>query len=121
MGAAKELLHDYLDHFRPRVPPAERHWLFVNIQGQQVHDSALRDGITKALKRELGIDMTPHQFRHLAAAIALDAHPGGLGLVRDLLGHKSIKTTTNFYAGMRTREAAKEFDRLLSQSPVQTS
>ena len=121
MGAAKELLHDYLDHFRPRVPPTERQWLFVNIKGEQVRDTALRDGITKALKRELGIAMTPHQFRHFAAAVALDAHPGGLGLVRDLLGHKSIKTTSHFYAGMRTREAAKEFDRLLSQSPVQTS
>jgi integrase len=60
--------------------------------------------------------MTVHQFRHLCAAIALDAHPGNLGLVRDLLGHKNIKTTANFYAGMRTREAAREYDRILERS-----
>jgi integrase len=115
-GASKELLHEYLDHFRPRIPAHERQWLFVNTKGEKVREEALRDGITKAIKRELGIDMTPHQFRHLAAAIALDAYPGRIGLVRDLLGHRNLKTTTNFYAGMRSREAAREYDRLLSRS-----
>ena len=60
--------------------------------------------------------MTPHQFRHVAAAVALDVHPGAIALVRDLLGHRNIKTTANFYAGMRTREAACEFDRILERS-----
>ena len=41
--------------------------------------------------------------------------PGALGLVSDLLGHRNIKTTANFYAGMRTREAAREFDRILER------
>jgi integrase len=117
-GATKELLHEYLDHYRPRIPVQEGQWLFLNFKGEKVREEALRDGITKAIKRELGIDMTPHQFRHLAAAIALDAHPGGIGLVRDLLGHRNLKTTSNFYAGMRSREAAREYDRLLSRSAV---
>ena len=60
------------------------------------------------------VRITPHQFRHLAAAIALDARPDGIGLVKDLLGHKNVKTTVAFYSGMRTREAAREYDKILA-------
>ena len=51
--------------------------------------------------------MTPHQFRHLAAKIILDNNPGAFELVRQLLGHKNLKTTTNFYAGIDTRRAGR--------------
>jgi integrase len=57
--------------------------------------------------RHLGVKLTPHQFRHLAAKIALDANPGAYELVRQLLGHKILKTTTNFYAGIDTRRAGR--------------
>jgi integrase len=110
------LLREYLDRFRSYAAVKDRAWLFARLDGTMVPDSALRDGIAKAVARELGIAMTPHQFRHVAAAVALDAHPGALGLVRDLLGHRNIKTTSNFYAGMRTREAALEFDRIIERS-----
>jgi len=114
-GPARDLLHEYLDRYRSYTKPGERPWLFVRMDGTRVPDSALRDGITKALARELGVKMTPHMFRHLVAAMALDARPGALGMVRDLLGHRNIKTTANFYAGMRTREAAREWDRILER------
>ena len=112
----RELLHEYLDRYRSYATVKDREWLFLRMDGSRAPDSALRDGITKAVARELGIAMTPHQFRHVAAEVALDIHPGALGLVRDLLGHRNIKTTSNFYAGMRTREAAREFDRILERS-----
>jgi integrase len=115
-GRTRDLLHEYLDRYRSYTKAGDRPWLFVHMDGTRVPDSALRDGITKAVARELGIKMTPHMFRHLAAAIALDARPGALGLVRDLLGHRNIKTTSSFYAGMRTREAAREYDRILERS-----
>ena len=57
--------------------------------------------------RDLGVKLTPHQFRHLAAKIILDEHPGAYELVRQLLGHKNPKTTTNFYAGIDTRRAGR--------------
>jgi integrase len=51
--------------------------------------------------------MTPHQFRHLAAKVHLDSHPGSYEVVRQLLGHKSLRTTTSFYAGPDTRRAGR--------------
>jgi len=63
--------------------------------------------------------ITPHRFRHLAAKIVLDTHPGALCMVKELLGHKSFKTTANAYAGLRTREAAREYDKLvIAHRPV---
>jgi len=114
LGEAKALLHEYLDRFRIYAGAEESPWLFVQRGGAPVSDATLRDRINKAIKRELNIKMTPHQFRHLAASIVLDAHPGALGLVRDLLGHRSLKSTTNFYAGMRTLQAGREFDKILA-------
>jgi integrase len=51
--------------------------------------------------------MTPHQFRHLAAKIVLDANPGAIEVVRQLLGHQNTKTTTNSYAGINTLRAGR--------------
>jgi len=115
-GRSRDLLHNYLDYLRRHVSEQDIPWLFVRIDGTRVPDSALRDGITKAVRRELGVRLTPHQYRHLAAMIALDARPGAIGLVKDLLGHRNIKTTINFYAGMRTREAAREYDKILADA-----
>jgi hypothetical protein len=36
-------------------------------------------------------EFTPHQFRHLAAKIVLDANAGAYELVRQLLGHKNLQ------------------------------
>jgi integrase len=54
-----------------------------------------------------GVKLTPHEFRHLAAKIILDANPDAYELVRQLLGHKNMRTTTNFYAGIDTRRAGR--------------
>jgi integrase len=52
------------------------------------------------------VKQTPHQFRHLAAKMILDEHPGAHELVRQM-GHKNAKTATNFYAGIDTRRAGR--------------
>jgi hypothetical protein len=61
----------------------------------------------KVLQRRLPLPVNPHLFRHLAAKIYLDAHPGQCERVRQLLGPKSMITTTRFYAGFETKAAAK--------------
>ena len=49
-----ELLREYLDRFRSYATVTDREWLFLRLDGSRVPDSALRDGITKAVARELG-------------------------------------------------------------------
>jgi CheY-like chemotaxis protein len=42
----------------------------------------------------------PHLFQHIAALGYLNRHPGAYGLMRLVLGHRSVETTTKFYCGL---------------------
>ena len=64
------------------------------------------------LSRDAGIDITPHQFRHAAAAIILKHDPGNYELVRRVLGHKRLQTTIQAYVGLESLEAARYFGRI---------
>lgn len=81
--------------------------VFVSRLGKPRTQGAITTAIEKTVLRWTGVKLTPHQFRHLAAKINLDASPGAYELVRQLLGHKNMKTTTNFYAGIDTRRAGR--------------
>jgi integrase len=77
--------------------------VFMTSAGRARTQAAITVAIQKSVLRYAGVKLTPHQFRHLAAKIILDNNPGAFELVRQLLGHKNPKTTTNFYAGIDTR------------------
>jgi integrase len=57
--------------------------------------------------------MHPHLFRHVAAKLFLDAQPGAYEVVRRVLGHRSIETTTGFYTGLETAASVRHFDRTI--------
>ena len=79
-----------------RLPVSRRAW---RAQGLKT----LGGQITKLIEREIGLAITPHQFRHAAAALILRTDPGNYELVRRVLGHKSLATTTSFYIGLEFR------------------
>ena len=89
--------------------------LFVSRKGKPRSLATLRVSIQRAVLRHVGVKMTPHQFRHLAAQIHLDSHQGSYEVVRQLLGHKELKTTTRFYAGPNTRRAGRAHAELISK------
>ena len=106
---------------------ADRLWVYRNeivpaVIGQRPQavgkpriSETIKITIVKTVRKHLGAKLTPHQFRHLAAKIVLDANPGAYELVRQLLGHKNLKTTTNFYAGVDTRRAGRAHAELVMQ------
>jgi integrase len=114
-AALAEQLWVYRNEIAPAVTGKRPEALFVAWDGTPITQSALTDRIKKALRRHLGIAMTPHQFRHLAAKIILDDNPGALELVRQMLGHKNGKTTSNFYAGVDTKRAGRAHADLLQK------
>ena len=60
-----------------------------------------------------GLDMPAHRFRHAAAKIYLDRHPGEYELIRQLLGHKDKETTIAFYSGAESASAARYYARTI--------
>ena len=66
--------------------------------------------IVAAIRRHIGVRMTVHAFRHVAAKIYLDRNPGAYALVSRLLGHRSIQTTMNAYTGLESKAAGIVYD-----------
>lgn len=103
--ALADRLHVYRNEIAPAVIGMRPDAVFVSFKGKP--KQTIKGAIEKTVLRHLGVKITPHQFRHLAAKIALDANPGAYELVRQLLGHKNLRTTTNNYAGIDTRRAGR--------------
>jgi site-specific recombinase XerD len=70
--------------------------VFVNADGTAKSQATVAWLIKTYFARRAGIVLTPHQFRHVSARVMLDAAPGSFEIVKQLLGHRNIKTTTNF-------------------------
>jgi integrase len=105
----------YRTEIAPAVTGKRPDALFVTTTGRPRKQCAVTSAIQKAVYRNLGIKLTPHQFRHFAAKVILDANPGAHELVRQLLVHKNMKTTTNYYAGIDTLRAGRAHAELLMQ------
>ena len=105
--ALADRLWRYRTEIAPGVIGCRPDCVFVNSLGTGKTSGAIKIAIEKAVLKHLGLKLTPHQYRHVAAKLALDANPGAYELVRQLLGHKNLKTTTNFYAGIDTRRAGR--------------
>jgi Phage integrase family len=76
--------------------------------------------ITDQVFAATGVRITAHQFRHAAAAILLRHRPGEYELVRRLLGHQSITTTTRFYTGLEALQATRLFGEIVGRELEQT-
>ena len=110
------MLIEYRDHLAPKIIGHRPTRLFVNVDGTPKKQTNLSVLMMEYLRRRAGIVLTPHQFRHLSAKIFIDAHPGGFEIVKQFLGHTSIKTTVSAYAGVDSRRAARRHQQLVEQT-----
>jgi integrase len=62
-----KMLLEYLDSIAPRIIRRRPERLFVNIDGRAKHPQSVALLIRKTLRKRIGIELTPHQFRHLSA------------------------------------------------------
>lgn len=111
-----KLLDMHLAKRAPELCPPGTPWLFPRRDGSEPLDpSALSSRISKRLRKEVGIQMNAHLFRHFAVMIWLDANPGGYEVARRLLGHSEASHTINLYSGLETRSAVRAFSDLVEQ------
>jgi len=109
-----DLIDEYVHEFRPALlRGTNASWLFPGEGGQPKNKLLFSKQITERIQKAVGLRITPHQFRHAAAAIYLKHHPGEYETVRRLLGHRDIQTTIRFYCGLETMQATEEFGKLI--------
>jgi integrase len=109
------ILNSYRQRFRPLLLEAPSSKLFPCRSGGAMNSASLARAIRDGIKRELGLTINAHLFRHLGAFLYLSRHPGDYETVRRVLGHKSINTTVTFYAGIEMEHSMRRFDEVMLQ------
>lgn len=108
------LLDFYIEHALPLFGPNPKRWLFP---GEREDGSRSPDRFSvyfkKVIKDETGLDLYPHLTRHFGAALYLRENPGAFEVVRHVLGHKSLATTTRSYSNFDDEAAVRMFDSLV--------
>jgi integrase len=114
----------YIREYRPYLVRAPTDTLFPGEGSGPKSQEGLGAQIKETVFRFTGLKVNPHLFRHAGAKIFLDQRPGQYEVVRQVLRHRSIETTTSFYSGAETRSAGEHYaaviDRL-RQVPHRTS
>jgi integrase len=111
-GPSARMLEEFVEQFRPDLPGAATSTLlFPGKNGRAKRRSTFWEMISVAGRRYLGIEINPHLFRHLGAKLYLDEHPGSYEVMRRVLAHSSLDTTSKFYTGQETGRAIRHYDR----------
>jgi integrase len=113
------MLRTYHDRILQPVLVRKPTYVFDNTSGHPVRKTTMSALILKTLRRHLGIRMTAHQFRHVAAKIFREGG-GEWETLRQLLGHTSLATTVNCYAGIDTRRASRKHAALVDEAYERT-
>ena len=103
-----DVIDDYLAHARHwwLGPDGDRLFPFGETGSTRAH---FGDLLARRVRRVTGLRVNTHLFRHIAAKLYLDDHPGQYELIRLLLGHKSLSTTVRFYCGLEREAAVKHY------------
>ncbi|WP_337660570.1 site-specific integrase [Anderseniella sp. Alg231-50] len=109
-----EMLKEYRDVLVPAVCGRKHFGLFIDRQGRKKITSGISVQFKTAM-RQSGLNITPHQMRHIAAWLILNDDPGAIYQVSQLLGHKNIKTTQKYYAGIDTNRAVNHMSQLIEK------
>jgi integrase len=111
-----EIIDEYIHDYRSiLLRGANAQWLFPGETGGVKTSRTLSLQVTDRIEKGCGLRMTVHQFRHVGAAIYLMDHPGEYEIVRQLLGHRNIQTTMNFYVGLNSIQASELFNATIKE------
>lgn len=105
------------------LPASGSDKLFVAADGRgNPLDSGLTaDGIRQMLERRslaagFSRRKNPHSFRHGVAMHLLNELGADMAFISELLGHKDVKTTENFYAFWKASGLAKKYEKLINDA-----
>lgn len=108
------LLDFYIKKLLPMFGPNPMGWLFPGDRPDR-HKCGAQFGrnFTKTIRDLTGLYLYPHLTRHLGAYLYLNENPGAFEVVRRVLAHKSIVTTTRSYVSFEEEGAVKLYDNMI--------
>jgi integrase len=102
----------FVRDFRPMLAKPPNPYLFP-VGSHHKDPKAFSREIRQVIAEWVGVDMSAHQFRHLAGLLMQKNSPGSVAMLADLLGDKRIDTVRRHYAELDTLSAGREFDAIV--------
>jgi hypothetical protein len=109
------LLQFYLDRCRPLLCGPENRFLFPGRGAAAKLPGNFGKQVVGRLKRDLGIEMHMHLFRHLAGKLVLNSPHGSYELVRQLLGNRSMEVILGNYTGEEVQDNLRRYGEMIQQ------
>lgn len=103
------ILEAYLDGWRRHYCPQPNDWVFPGAKGGPPNARSLASEIEVKAERYLGVRISPHQFRHLSAALYVGDDPNRIAGASMHLGHQSVDTTRRYYLQNQQRSASRTY------------
>ena len=92
------MLRLYRDHYRSvHAAESTATWLFPRSDGSHWPTTQANEALQDLTARYLGMAVNPHLIRAIVGLVIEHAHPGAIGLMKDILGHRSAATTETYY------------------------
>ena len=105
------MIETWVIRFRPLETAPGNVYLFPGLEKRPITAQGMRDAI-KAITHELvGVEVSPHKFRHLNAISFLKEYPGQYEMVRQMLNHATVETSVRAYCGVEQDDTHALFDR----------
>lgn len=100
-------LQRYISHFRPRLLNADQPdpgFLFISRNGGQMGRATISMAVELTLMRRTQKRFSFHMFRYSAATFICEFAPERMHIARDILHHRTLRTTAKHYIkGQQTR------------------
>ncbi len=114
-----DLIAHYLHHHRCNLERADTVWLFPGCRPDgSRHCGTVRAGIKDVVAEHVGLHIHPHIFRAFVGYLLLEANPGALEDLRQLLDHKSLQTSLAYYAYRNRDVVASRVDQVLERGKL---
>lgn len=127
-----EMIKVYIEKFLPVTQKAakagdDNPHLFPGADGAEPEEGGYAPGqgyltkeklnasFSRHMRKYCRLKMCLHVMRHICGKVILDQDPSAMGLVKELLGHKDIKTTQSYYAEVCSIVAQNRYLHLLEE------
>jgi integrase len=106
----------YLEQYRTLFPCAETDdHLWLSSKGGGLGAEAIYSLVCQRTEQGLGVAISPHLFRDIAATMIAREAPQSLPIARDLLTHANVDTTVRHYTQANTLAAARAYQKALDR------
>lgn len=88
----------YLEEHRPALLKGQQcEHLWVKYSGRPLSKDGFACHLKNVTSQHLGVALRPHAFRHIAATSIAEYDPQHVGIIRDILGHATLRMAEKHY------------------------